>query len=416
LETPRGRELVILRILLVALLGVIATGRVAWADPLSVIGSVDPGSPGFNATATGLDGIAYLGSWGGREQCPSLGVRLFDVHDPTAPAALGSAAAYPGTTAEHVVVAHLDSQAFSGNVLFAGIQRCQGGSASPAGLAIWDVTNPANPSELALFPTGGRALGVHEFTVRQQGDRWLAYLAVPNSELSDGTGDLRIVDVTDPRNPVQLKDWGARKDAALPIGIGDQCAPWCRGASPDAYLHSVALGPDGRTAYLSYWDLGVIILDVSEPEAPRFVGRFVEPLTDEGNTHSVGLTHDGKLMLVADETFGPPWGGLRLVDVSDPTLPSQVGAYLTPDAAAGRRGEVYAYSAHNPLVDDRSPTHLYMAWYADGVRLLDIGDPSQPAELAAWQPPRNGMIWNVAFMGDLLLAGDIENGLWLLSR
>src|SRR5262249_55573266 len=161
--------------------------------------------------------------------------------------------------------------------------------------------------------------GVHEFTVRQQGDRWLAYLAVPNSEVSDHVGDLRIVDVTDPRNPVELNDWGAHKDAGLPVGIHDQCTPWCRGASPDAYLHSVGLSPDGRTAYLAYWDLGVILLDVSEPTALRLLGQFAEPFGDEGNTHSVSVTRDGKLLLVADETAGPPWGGLRLVDISDPT-------------------------------------------------------------------------------------------------
>jgi hypothetical protein len=366
--------------------------------------------------AVSLDGIAYLGSWGGRDQCPSLGVRLFDIHDPASPVPLGSAAAYRGTTAEHVAAVHLEAPGFSGDVLFAGIQRCQGGSGSPAGLAIWDVTDPSNPGELSFFASGGRTLGVHEFTVRQRGDRWLAYLAVPNSELSDGTGDLRIVDVTDPRNPVQLQEWGAHKDAGLPVGIGEACAPWCRGASPDAYLHSVAISPDGRLAYLSYWDLGVLVLDVSEPDAPRYVGRFAEPLSDEGNTHSVSLTPDGKLMLVADETFAPPWGGLRLVDISDPSTPVQVGSYETRDGAAGTRGEMYAHSLHNPLVDDRNPTRAYLAWYGDGVRLVNIGDPSRPNEVAAWLPPRNGLIWNVAFAGDLLLAGDINNGLFVLRR
>jgi hypothetical protein len=305
--------------------------------------------------------------------------------------------------------------AFSGTVLFAGIQRCLGGSGVQSGLAIWDVSDPANPSELSLFATP-RTLGVHEFTVRQQGQRWLAYLAVPNSELSDHSGDLRIVDVTDPRNPVQLVDWGAQKDAGLPIGSQQACAPICRGVNPEAYLHSVSLSPDGRIAYLSYWDLGVIMLDVSEPTAPRWLGRFAEPLSDEGNTHSVAPARDGKLMLVADETASPPWGFLRLVDTQDPASPVQVGTFQTPDAAAGTRGDMYAHSIHNPLTDNRSPDRAYLAWYGDGVRLLDIADPSHPLELASWLPPRNGMIWNVAFIGDLLLAGDIENGLFILRR
>jgi hypothetical protein len=387
----------------------------AWADSLDVLGNYDPGTPGFNAMAVGLDGTAYLGSWGGRDQCPGLGVREIDIHDPGTPVLVGTAAAYHGTTAEHVQAVHMDSPSFSGDVLLAGIQRCQGGSGAPAGLALWDVTDPANPSELALFPTG-RALGVHEFTVRQQGDRWLAYLAVPNAEITDRSGDLRIVDVTDPRNPVQLVDWGAHRDAGLPVGIQEQCAPWCRGVSPDAYLHSVALSADGRIAYLSYWDLGVIILDVSEPATPRFLGRFAEPLTDEGNTHSVSVTRDGHLLLVGDETSGPPWGRLRLVDVSDPSAPVQVGGFATADAVSGKHGDVYAYSIHNPLVDDRFPTHAYLAWYADGVRVIDFSDPSRPAELASWVPPHGGMTWNVAFDGDLLLAGDIQNGLYVLRR
>jgi hypothetical protein len=402
---------------LVALAGVLGGAPgVAVADPLDVLGAYDPGTAGLNASAVGLDGIAYLGSWGSAADCPGLGVRIIDVHDPTAPTPIGTAADYTGTTAEHLAAVRYATSAFTGNVLFAGIQRCTAGDGPPAGLAIWDVTDPANPSELRFLPTGRLSRGVHEFTVGQRGDHWYAYLAVWNSELNDGPGDLRIVDVTDPRQPFEVADWGARRDAGLPIGAGAQCAPLCRGASPLAALHSVALSPDGRTAYLSYWDLGMIVLDVSEPNLPRWLGRFAEPQAAEGNTHSISIAHDGKLALVADETFGPPWGRLRLVDVQDPANPVQVGLFDTPESAAGTPGEQYAFTIHNPRVDDRDPTRAYLAWYADGIRLLDISDASRPVEIATWIPPRGGMIWNVAFMGDLLLAGDINHGLWVLRR
>ena len=395
---------------------VVGAPAVAVADPLDVLGAYDPGTAGLNASAVGLDGIAYLGSWGSTAYCPGLGVRVIDVHDPTAPTPIGTAADYTGTTAEHLAAVHYATSAFTGNVLFAGIQRCTGGDAPPGGLAIWDVTDPSNPSELSFLPTGRISRGVHEFTVGQRGDHWYAYLAVPQSEITDGPGDLRIVDVTDPRQPFEVADWGARRDAGLPVGIGAQCAPICRGSVPQAWLHSVALSPDGRTAYLSYWDLGVIMLDVSEPDMPRWLGRFAEPQAAEGNTHSISIAHDGKLALVADETFRPPWGRLRLVDVQDPANPVQVGSFDTPDSAAGTPGEQYAYTIHNPLVDDRDPTRAYLAWYADGIRLLDIADASRPVELTNWIPPRGGMIWNVAFMGDLLLAGDINHGLFVLRR
>jgi hypothetical protein len=387
----------------------------AWAQALDVVGSSDPGSPGFNASTVGLDGFAYLGSWGSAAQCPALGARVFDVRDPTRPALIGGAAAYTGSTAEHLAAVHYASPTFIGNVLFVGIQSCAGHTGAPAGLAIWDVSDPTSPTELAFFPTGTASRGVHEFTVRQRGDRWFAYLAVPNSELGGGPGDLRIVDVTDPGQPQAVVDWGARRDAGLPIGSGAECAPVCRGKVPQVFLHSVALSLDGRTAYLSYWDLGVIMLDVSEPNAPRWLGRFAEPAAAEGNTHSVSLAHDGKLALVADETTDPPWGRLRLVDVQDPANPVQVGLFDTANSAAGTPGEAYAYTIHNPLADNRDPNRAYVAWYADGVRLLDVSDASHPVELASWVP-HDGMIWNVAFMGDLLLAGDINNGLYILRR
>jgi hypothetical protein len=386
------------------------------AQSVDLVGAYNPGSPGFNATAVGLDGFAYLGSWGGPGQCPSLGARILDVRDPTVPTLLGSAAVYSGTTAEHLAVVRYATTAFSGSVLFVGIQRCSAAGGAPSGLAIWDVTDPANPAELGFVATGRGSRGVHEFTVRQFGDRWLAYLAVSNSEVSGGPGDLIIVDVTDPRQPYDVAQWGARRDAGLAVGTGGQCAPACRGSVPQAFLHSVALSPDGRTAYLSYWDLGMIVLDVSEPNAPRWLGRFAEPSAAEGNTHSVALVHAGRLALVGDETFGPPWGRLRLVDVQDPSNPVQVGLFETADSAAGTPGEQYAYTIHNPLADDRDQNRAYLAWYADGVRVLDVADASRPIEVASWIPAHDAMVWNVALMGDFVLVGDINNGLFILRR
>src|SRR3954453_11771206 len=127
-----------------------ALAPVARAAPLDYVGNYDPGSPGFNASAVGLDGIAYLRSWGGAGQCPSLGVRVVDIHDPARPQPLSVAANYSGTTAEHLAAANISNAAFAGNVLFAGIQRCVAGGGAQSGLAIWDVTDPANPTELSF--------------------------------------------------------------------------------------------------------------------------------------------------------------------------------------------------------------------------------------------------------------------------
>ena len=78
------------RCLGLALLGVLLGAQLAAAAPLDLLGSYDPGSAGFNASAVGLDGIAFLGSWGGAGACPALGVRVIDVHDPSARWVVGS--------------------------------------------------------------------------------------------------------------------------------------------------------------------------------------------------------------------------------------------------------------------------------------------------------------------------------------
>ena len=396
---------------------VVLTTPAAGANALDLLGSYDPGTFGLNASATGLNGVAYLGSWGSTEACASLGARVVDIHNPSLPVPIGTVAAYPRMTTEHLVARNVSDSAYSGAVLWAGIQRCDPAGGDEGGLAAWDVTDPNNPRELSYFGVGRRPRGVHEFAIGQQNNRWLAFLAVPNSEYFGGPGDLRILDVTDPANPVPLADWGAQKDLGLQVGYNGDCAPACRGHIAQAFLHSVALSPDSRTAYLSYWDLGEIILDVSDPTAPRFLGRFAEPQSNQGDTHSVWITPDGRTALLADEEFEPPWGYLRILDVRDPSHPMQIGRFDTANSLAQRPGgpETW-YSIHNPLVDDRNPTHAYLAWYADGVRLVDFSDPSNVQELASWVPAHDAQVWSVALMDDVVIVGDVNTGLYVLRR
>jgi hypothetical protein len=388
----------------------------AQPNTLTLVSQADPATVGFNTMAVGLDGYAYLGSWGSQAGCPGLGVRIFDLHTPSTPTSVTSAAAYPGTTAEHVAAVHVSSRAFTGSLLLVGIQRCAPASSSPAGLAVWDITNPTAPHELSFFESGRAGLGVHEFAVDQHNGHLTAYLAVPDSELMGGPGDLRIVDLSDPMRPLALTDWGAGRDAGLPIGRGHDCAAVCRGSIPHSFLHSVTIGADGRSAYLSYWDLGMLVLDVSDPHAPTFQGRFSEPDDAEGNTHSVAVTPDGGLALVADEMPWAPWGFLHLVDMHNATHPWEIGRFATENSAKATQGGPYAYTIHNAVIDDRDPARCYLAWYADGVRWLDIADPTQPVELRSWVPPHDAMVWSVQTMGDLVLVGDINNGLFVLQR
>jgi hypothetical protein len=374
--------------------------------------------PGFNADVWGHNGFAYVGTWGSGSnypaRCPATGVRVVDLADPTAPALIGAVAAIPGTSQEDVVVKRVETAAFRGDLLVTGVQSCVRASDAPRGMDLWDVTDPYNPRHLAFWtsgPPGSGAAGVHELTLFQRGDRAFVAAAVPYSEAREGQGDFRLIEVTDPRQPAQVSAWGATINGGL------------RPAPRQSFFdHSAAVNEAGTLAILSYWDAGAIFLDISDPANPIFVGRTVYPATDDGDTHSVWLTPDETTMLVADEDFNPnngTWGFLRLWDVRDPANPVEIGRFATPNTTESRGPGTY--TIHNPLV--RGAT-AYLSWYSDGIRILDIADPRAPREVATFVPPDTvdpygiyataPMVWGVYLEGDLILASDINAGLYVV--
>ncbi|MFN8559390.1 MAG: PA domain-containing protein [Dehalococcoidia bacterium] len=273
--------------------------RVAALPTLTPVGHTDLGGTGFTANVRALDGYAYVGSWGTGGSCPALGVRVVDLADPTAPQVVAVTAKYPQTTAEDVAPTRMATPDFTGAVLAVGIQRCNGLGA--AGLALIDITDPVHPVELSFLSTGPGPRGVHELAVTVSGRRAIALLATPYSE-PYGQGDLRIVDISDPRRPRQIASWGAQRDAGITAGVGCATA---------VYDHSVSASADGTRAYLAYWDAGVIALDISDPGAPRFLYRLALPEA-EGSVHSVVEGPDGHLTVtIEDDVFRAP-RGLRL--------------------------------------------------------------------------------------------------------
>src|SRR5436309_106446 len=69
----------------------------------------------------------------------------------------------------------------------------------------------------------------------------------------------RIFDATDPRHPAEIGSWIAPES----LKAGRQAV----------FVHSVRVNPTATRAYLSYWDLGTVILDISRLARPRMLGR-----------------------------------------------------------------------------------------------------------------------------------------------
>ncbi len=108
---------------------------------------------------------------------------------------------------------------------------------------------------------------------------------------------------------------------------------------------SLAVAVDGNLAFVADWGTGVRIIDVTEPTAPTEIAWFDTP----GEAADVAPTADR--LAVADRH-----GGLMLVDVSSPAMPQEVqtidvGGYAERVATDGDVAYVAAYSAGLVAVD-----------------------------------------------------------------
>ena len=407
---------------------------------LSVVGHTTLDGGGSFADVAVHRRTAYVGT---RDEasCPPRGVKVVDLREPERPAAIGTVAAYPMTITEDVAVTPLATSSFRGDLLAVGLQACDEFLDEPvgkSGVELVDVSDPRRPRLLSRFDLNVPHLaGVHELALLQRGERAYALLAVPFSEVVTGVftpervrGDVWIVDITDPRNPREVGDWAAGRDGGLAfggpflrqLGLGPpfDCTPppgaepLCRGQDfPAVFGHSVSANPTGTSAYVSYWDAGMVILDIADPAHPRLLGRGAPGLHEEGNTHSAVPARGNRLAVTTDEDqFPGPWGFTRIWDVVDPARPVEVGRFATANALSARSdGD---YSVHKPVVRG---SWVYLSHYSDGLRVVDISRPASPHEVAAFVPAVSSpRVESVDVGNGLVLVTESRAGLFVLRH
>ena len=279
---------------------------------LQLVGALklEPAGKDAHADVATYKKLAFVGKWSG--PCPGSGVDIVDISSPAAPVLVSHTPEHLDTSMEVMRPLRVGSR----DVLAIGLQNCRqprAGVTPRAGLELVDFTDPHNPGELSFFDVdtfGPQVVGVHELDATRTPDgRSLALLAAPGLEAATadagghgGKGDLLIVDISDPAHPVLTASWGVLGEPALGPGFYRSVR---RGNDARTLLHSVRAGHDGTVAYLSYWDAGVIILDISDPSRPRYLGRTTFAPTAEGNAHSVAEAASGQLIVQADEVLNP---------------------------------------------------------------------------------------------------------------
>ena len=294
----------------------------------------------------------------------------------------------------------------------------------PFGLDTIDVSDPTAPVHLAHIEADFNDIKI----VRGNG-RVVAYAAPLFSETT------AIIDVTDPANPIvtgQINEWshsvfveqrGTQQRLYLanytetvpvfnvtnplaPVRLGDAVIPGVPAGVHDLYV-------DGNTMFLNYTTEGFVALDITGG-----LGNAVERArvpTSYSHASWAGTVAGRRIVLHGDEGMTPSDGGsfLRVLD-ADPTsatFMNVIGQYQS-------RREV---GIHNiQLVGDRA----YIAYYQDGVRVVDLADPTQPTEVAhfnTWDAEAapgfafEGAI-GIRVVGGLIYVADSERGLIILEE
>ncbi len=151
---------------------------------MEVVGHNNLNIRGFNGDVWKYGNYAYVGHWGfadwatGNSRfCPSppdSGVAVLDVSNPANPTRAATLQNPVGTSAEDVVVYTAKYGPYAGHDIAAsGIQWCGGGRHDPGathGLMLWDVTKATQPKQIGFLDTGCCTRGVHEFEVQNRDD------------------------------------------------------------------------------------------------------------------------------------------------------------------------------------------------------------------------------------------------------
>jgi hypothetical protein len=269
-------------------------------------------------------------------------------------------------------------------------------------LRVFDVSLPSHPTESGSLETVGSALGV-AVGPGSSPDTAYAYVA-------DGDEGLRVIDVSAPDDPFEVgfcNTPGRAEDVALLgdyvyIADGGAGLRVIRASDSSEVGHvdtpgsavDVAVAPGSAPgeiyAYVAdeYWGLRVI--DVSDPARPSEVGsNFVDVPSPRG------------VAVAGDHVYVAAGTGLVILDVFTPSNPTAVaadGAGVAWDVAVAEGadpGQVYAYVAH----------------VQQAFRVVDVSTPNSPAQVGSYDPPAWGgpvAAWESPVTGDVLafLGGD----------
>lgn len=395
------------------------------AKGFRLLGATTLGDRGVNSPIAVAGRCAYVG-----DRYDKNGIAVVDVRNPRRPRQVGVIPPVSGATQRE-----LRADLGLGLLVVMSYSLTTGGRGNNVNL--YDIAaDCTKPTLLSTYDMGARS--PHEFFLwkdAKRPGRALVYLA--NTLFSP---DLEVLDITDPKAPRLAAAYDIGVDitdnpAAVPeSGSGYLHSLAVSDDGTRAYM--------GTWDYGFYVADTSALADPAVPGAalpvirPLGAGRV-----DYGsNVHGAVRVPGRPYAVMVEEAYanagtGCPFGHLRMADVTDEANPKLLGEFKLRendcDTAKALNG---TFTSHNQTV---LPNVVLMGWYAGGLRAVDISDPTKPVESGAFVPkptfepgrrdsrlffPRaeanqwTGAMWSYPVVQDgLIYVVDIDLGLFVLE-
>jgi hypothetical protein len=254
------------------------------------------------------------------------------------------------------------------------------------GFKIYDVSDRMKPKLITHHRTHGR--GVHRFDM----DASYAYIS---TEMPGYIGNILVTyDIRNPARPEEVSRWW------LP---GQHLAGGEKPAWPGRQHRLHHALRQGDRLYAGCWHGGVRVIDVSDIRKPRTLGayNYHPPFPEPSHTFmSVPPINGRSIAIAIDEEDhahsaeemaqrrGRLHGCLWVFDVTELPKIEPLAIYEVSEldspwsrAAPGRFG-AHQFQEHMK----GGATLVYCAWFAGGLRIVDIADPSAPREVGYFIP------------------------------
>ena len=265
-----------------------------------------------------------------------------------------------------------------GELLFVGGPQGWGGN-DPIGAWVYDISPPWLPTEIGYVETPTPVVG----------------LAAGDGILLAATGrtGLRVVDVSDPAQPVEIASHGVRdsawwvatsgglalvaryspfihemtlvdiSDGAKPVELGELSLPFVPSRVRPALEGSLAFVGSNSPS-------GIAVFDVSDPDAPQQL-TFLHLPSDPRSLDAAG-----------SRLYAVSGGALLVVDVSDPASPALIG-----EADASETGPAVLVAADGDLVTVVNESCPW-GWCSPSILIFDVGSSAQPELLDTMRYPQ----------------------------